>query len=276
MNPATGAGWRFLTKGQTAASALTALDSLLNGLVNLRGSSKTAILAVQNYLLWAENAEVQLRAYYRDRDVARGLHTERYWRIRSITDTTPRPHPLIAAEVDDQELSLTLLREQLVHYQGLLSPRASERFVILDTNVLIHGKQFHEVQWDSQFEEKDVRILMPLVIVDELDSLKNKSVPGAAGVLRDLDRFLPTDGALTLTQIRSRVRLQLIDEPLGHARLSNADDEIVQQASYFASISDAPVTIITQDRGMRVRAEAAGLDVLMLPGWLKRKEISDE
>lgn len=275
MNPMTREGWRFLSPNQSATNALDSLDALLNGLTNLRGApNSNPILAAQNYMRWAEEAEAKLRNYYRDPEIPRSLHTERYWRIRSITDETARPQPLIAGEVDDQESSITKLREQLSHYRKLLEPSESERLVILDTNVLVHGLQFHEVRWNEEFEEKDVRVLMPLVVVDELDNLKNKSNRPAGQVLKDLDRYLPAGRSLDQIKIRDHVRLQLVDEPLGHSRLSNLDDEIVQQASYFSSIASAPVTVVTmvtQDRGMRVRAEAAGLDVLMLPERLKRK-----
>lgn len=273
MNPTAGAGWNFIKSGQSASNAMVALDALLSGLSDLRGSPNSQpILAAQNYLLWAENAEAQLRAYFRDRDIARGLHTERYWRIRSMSESTHRPQPLIVGEVDDQELSLKSFRDQLDHYRTMLDPRESERMIVLDTNVFVHGLPFQQVRWNEQFSERRVRILLPLVVIDELDNLKNRGNHEAGGVLRDLDGLLPANAALSIVRLRDNVTLQLVDEPRGHARLTNLDDEIVQQSSYFSSVAGAPVTVVTQDRGMRVRAEAAGLPVLMLPNELKRRK----
>jgi predicted ribonuclease YlaK len=170
----------------------------------------------------------------------------------------------------DQFRSLAEIREQLAHYQELLGPKDNERLLVCDTNVLIHGKPFHNLSWNELFSEQKVRLVLPLVILDELDGLKDKGVPNAGGVLRDLDARLVPGNALARIDVRTNVTLQLVDEPTLHERLDGHDDEIVRQAGYFSSMCDGRITMVTRDRGMRVRAEAAGLQALPLPSDYER------
>ncbi len=263
-----GMSWRFLRQGQSAANAVASLDGLLNGLKNVARQDPS--LHASSYLMWAENAETQLRAHFDDQEPWRGLHTERYWRIRAISDETLRPHPMIEGEVADQELTLETLRKQLLHYQKILTVAADERLFLIDTNALIHGSLFTQVRWSEHVSEKQVRLIMPLIVLDELDGQKNKGNHEAGGVLRELDKLLPAGEALSLTRVRDNVTLQIVDEPTAHERIGNADDEIVHQAGYFASHCSNRITIVTMDRAMRVRAEAARIPVLMLPAELRR------
>jgi predicted ribonuclease YlaK len=71
-------------------------------------------------------------------------------------------------------------------------------------------------------------------------------------------------------QLRQNVWLQLMDEPSGHQRQPGQDDEIVRQAEYFAQLNEGRLMLLTRDRGMRVRAQAAGLISKALPRHLER------
>ncbi|MES2171374.1 MAG: PIN domain-containing protein [Actinomycetota bacterium] len=172
----------------------------------------------------------------------------------------------------DQLRSLNDIRQQLAHYEQLLRPREDERLLVCDTNALVHGKRFDTLRWNELFAERKVRIVLPLVVIDELDtikdrggSIKNNANRAAGAVLRELDAKLLPGQALQRMELRDNVTLQLVDEPFGHTRLEGHDDEIIRQASYFSSMSEGRTTIVARDRGMRVRAEAAGIDVIPLP-----------
>ncbi|WP_082368837.1 PIN domain-containing protein [Arthrobacter sp. ERGS1:01] len=269
--------WEYLQKGQSVPAALASLDHILNQVSSLAGSlNSDATLAANSYMAWAESTEDSLRSLYDDQAVSRRLHTARYWQIREISSATQRPQPLIRGEIHDQERSIQLLREQLLHYRDLLKPAADERLLVCDTNVFIHGRPFHQLLWNEQFEEKKVCLTIPLTIVDELDSLKDRGVRAAGGVLKDLDGFLSSDSALERVTLRANVTLQIVDEPVGHQRLSSNDDEIVRQMNFFASLCDSRVTLVTRDRGMRVRAHAAGLDARYLPPDYERRVNPEE
>lgn len=230
------------------------------------------MLAASQYMMWHENAERSLASLYQDPAITRYLQTPRYWHIRTITASTERPYPLIASEIAEQQAYIESLREQLTHYQALLTPDPDEAMLLCDTNVFIHGKPFHQVRWNEQFTKKKARLLLPLVVLDELDYLKDQGNRAAGGALKDLDARLVSDSALRRVQLRENVSLQLVDEPSGHERLGRVDDEIVHQAVFYASVGNCNLTLFTLDRGMRVRAAAADLDARMLPSEYERKQ----
>jgi len=260
--------WRFLRVGQSGSATVSAIEALIAGLGSV--DREDPELSAYNYLRWVERAERELRSRFVDPSVWRVLHTERYWRIRSITSSTIRPLTMIQSESADQRLVLEAIADQLRHYEKMLTPGPDERLLLLDTNVLVHGLLFGQVAWNELTAERKVRLIMPLIVIDELDNLKNRSESKAASALRELDRHLVPGHGLSNTALRTNVTLQIVDEPVGHHRLANADDEIVHQAGYFASLSENRITLITSDRGMRVRAEAASIEVLMLPTRLRR------
>ncbi|MFJ6537457.1 PIN domain-containing protein [Paenarthrobacter sp. NPDC091711] len=269
--------WEFLRSGKSALTAQMVLQARLQSLHSLAGSlNSEPVLAATRYMTWTEETERNLRSLYSSPAVARSLHTDRYWQIRGITSDTKRPEPLIRGEIEDQEYALTILANQLERFQRLLNYTTDERFLVCDTNVLVHGKPFHELPWNDHFEEKRVCIVLPLIVIDELDALKDRGVRPAGGVLKDLDRLLPRLSALDRIEVRRNVSLQVVDEPPGHERLRSNDDEIVHQMTYFAALCDEKLTLVTRDRGMRVRAQAAGLDARYLPDGYERRKDDNE
>jgi predicted ribonuclease YlaK len=87
----------------------------------------------------------------------------------------------------------------------------------------------------------EIRIVLPMVILDELDKvkyMKGDRADRAASVAKVLDGFLPDMERQGYAEVRKGVTI-----------------EIVTQATQL------PVTVVTNDRGMRVRAHARGLTV---------------
>jgi len=266
--------WFFLRRGRSASEALTVLDELLANLGNIIGQlSSPPAVAASVYMQWIEDAERRLPLYFDDQAVVDALYSERYWHIRAIGAETARPSPLIQAEVEARTRSLELIRDQLRHYQELLTPAGAELVVVPDTNVLMHGQLFTQMDWRKAMGSETVTLVLPLVVLDELDDKKNAGERGAATTLRALDELVVAGEALQRMLVRQGVTLQLLDQPPGHNRLQNHDDEIVRQSLYFASIHGGPLQIVTRDRGMRVRAESARLRVAILPQEFARTRV---
>jgi predicted ribonuclease YlaK len=153
--------------------------------------------------------------------------------------------------------------------------------MVPDTNVHIHGRLVHEVEWprelsaDPRIAAKRVTIVLPLVILDELDRVKDEDQTfsrRAQSVLKAIDRLARGRDWLSPIQLRDRVWLQLVDEPLGHERRRGNDDEIVRQAVYFSQLNEGRLILLTRDRGMLVRAQTSGLTSMFLPEHLVRIE----
>nr|WP_237552877.1 PIN domain-containing protein [Streptomyces sp. SID5789] len=125
-----------------------------------------------------------------------------------------------------------------------------------------------------------VHLMVPMVVVDELDQLKESKAPQsrwrARYTLAVLDRLFQksTEQArlreadaeeLRTTGLRrGEVTVQLLFDPPGHVRLPIKDDEIVDRALAVKPLSGREVTVLTYDTGQATRARVAGLRDLKL------------
>lgn len=267
--------WHFLKRGGSVASVQFGFAALIAEASSITGAtSVNQVVLAQRYLRWCEQVERHLQASFSDPVLARDLYTPRHWQIRAIDSTTRMAYEMIDSELRDQLRALSALRDQIEHYSGMAHPLEGESLVLLDTNVYLHGQPFENVRWNHYTKSKNVRLLMPLIIVDELDKQKER-YQSARSVLRALDALFGGSTSLAALPVRDGVTLQVVDEPAGHIRLGRADDEIVRQAAYFSAVAESKVTILTRDRGMRIRALASGIDARMLPTELDRRKTED-
>ena len=269
--------WNFLRAGQSAEHVQRSTQGLRRDLSAVKAAGTDPTVAAHCYLMWVEAAESMLRSLYSDQLIPRHLQSDRYWRIREIADGTPRPFPLIYAEVDEQLAFVDELLSQLTHYTELMQGGSDELAILLDTNVLVHGTSIEMVKWHTEFGAQSATLIIPVVVIDELDRLKDGKERKARTPLNAIDKLLKPSNALTRTTIRPKVTLQVIDEPPNHERSARVDDEIVRQAAYLATLAGRELLLLTRDRGMRVRAETADIRVQMLPAHLERsKDGSDD
>lgn len=269
--------WNFLRSGRSGVEAAANLDKLIHELRSVQDTlSSNQVVAANSYLIWAEKAERQLLAIYEDFIIPRQLHSDRYWQIRAVDSTTSRPLPLIYAEIELQTKHLEGFLAQLKHYISVLTLPSDHWIIVPDTNVYIHGKLFHEVEWHKEISVRRASLVMPLVVLDELDQIKDHDLQfgkRARSVLRALDTLTSGKDWLSPIQLRQNVWLQLLDEPWGHQRQHGQDDEIVRQARYFAQLNENRLVLLTRDRGMRLRAQASGLIGKTLPERLERIQL---
>lgn len=151
--------------------------------------------------------------------------------------------------------------------------------VLPDTSFYIQGPaKLEEVDLWEQLNVppfEPFRIVIPMVVVDELDGLKtsnNRHVSWPAGYtlavlddrLRDPTRpgtLRPEDKGDGWGEVSVEV---LFDRP-GRIRLPIADDEIVDRAVALSGLAARPVTVMTCDTGQSWRARAAKLRAIKVP-----------
>lgn len=113
-------------------------------------------------------------------------------------------------------------------------------------------------------------MLVPMVIIDELDRLKetkDKQARWRAGYTLAVLERLFEDGKAR-AQLRQGetgpeakvaplgdVWIELVFEPPGHMRLPDSDDEIIDRALSVEPLTDRKVTLLTYDTGQSMRAE---------------------
>ena len=155
-------------------------------------------------------------------------------------------------------------------------------FVVADTTVFCQADKLEELDLGEILASRHepVHLLVPMVVVDELDGLKRSNKPKvrwrAQYTLAVLDRVL--SGSSTSARLRDKdfsalntggiprgeVTVEIVPDPPGHARLPINDDEIIDRALAIQSLSGRNVTLLTFDTGQNHRARDAGLQVKKL------------
>ena len=284
--------------GVNRGNLLKALQSVQDELSNLHsgaGNPQNAQERALAYLKWTNSAVRMLGTQISPSDLAHLVLTDRYKLLLTAAGTLTgldTPTQAVLNGLVDRELEAQLtafneavktLEQQIVRWSGY------EHFVMPDTSFYIHH--------DDKLQDLDIGTLMgdphadfvvlvPMVIVDELDRLKETKDRQARwragytlavldrlfqkGVARALLRKGETDQVPKVAPLGD-VWIELLFEAPGHVRLPNSDDEIIDRALGVEPLADRKVTLLTYDTGQSTRARNAGLEVMKL-----RTEIGEE
>jgi hypothetical protein len=222
------------------------------------------------YVQWAHKTEGELRTFLSMRDAAAFFASPRH---RDICSMTPGSHllPMISDEVGTLADRFRSLAEELKLARTLFQGEAV--FLVPDTSFFIeYDKKLEDVDFRivAQRPQSPVRVLIPIVVVDELDRLKKTNKQNArwraAHSLAVIDRIIaapPAPGVFGESPFmspRGEVTLQIVFDSPGHSRKEINDDEIVDRALACKGLV-GDLTLITYDTGQSQRARMAGLDV---------------
>jgi rRNA-processing protein FCF1 len=247
----------------------------------------TAYQRLLTYLEWASDSVRVLRSQVSDTDLDQLILTRRH---NVLLDGVGH-----LAGSDQQRLVNGLINQELAERVEVLDDAVNTlqnqigrwggqaTFVIPDSSFYIHHPtRFDEVDYPAllgTLPDEGVHLLLPIVIVDELDGLKetkNARARYRAGyTLAVLDRILDDRGHGTLHPqdttdltglggIRGAVTTEILFDPPGHARLPINDDEIIDRALAIQALAGRRVRILTYDTGQATRARTAGLPVTKL------------
>jgi hypothetical protein len=202
--------------------------------------------------------------------------------IMAGTDGARTVNGLVSVALDQRvagfDDAIKALDAQIKRWSG------SELLALLDSSFYIrHPDKLEEVDFDTLIGAKGhpICILVPMVVIDELDRLKDSSsdrhVRWRAGyTLAVIDRlFQSTTGVAQLhpqdpaaptagSTTRGEVTMELLYDPPGHTRLPINDDEIIDRALAILPLANRDVTLITYDTGQSTRARRAGLKEVKL------------
>jgi predicted ribonuclease YlaK len=120
--------------------------------------------------------------------------------------------------------------------------------------------------------DKPVVVIVPVVVLDELDGLKQRGGDAhrkwrASYTLAVLDDVFSGSGVQGLLRhaaadgTRGAVRMDILFDPPRHKRLPINDDEIIDRALAAQGLAGTPVTLLTFDTSQAARARNAGLAV---------------
>lgn len=249
--------------------------------LNLQKPYDSAFDGLLAYLEWATESARMLRSQISDRDLDQLVFTDRYRLLLgrsgtlAATSQTRLVNGLVQLEVAERIEALGSAVDAFDTQVGRWSQR--EEFVVADSSFYIQNEamladvDLHEVLNVPRW--KYVRLLFPIVVVDELDDLKDASksrprwraahtlgrldevlVGGTHGILREGEH---TPGGDTL----GRVNVEIVLDPPGHVRLDRPDLEIIDRTVAIQGLAGREVRLLTCDTSQHTRGRAAGLQV---------------
>lgn len=264
-----------LKPGLPASSVLQQIVERKQSLAN-SGSAMDWEQGQRYYLTGVEALEGFFTHQFIDSSWLDRLYSSGYWAVREMNSATTRPMPLLTAEsnrlirwLDEIEVEMKRIASE-DEWDEVNTPR-----VVLDTSALVRDGEFDRFDWAAHVGTAAVRLVIPILVVRELDDLKNFGKSNKARPrLRRLRELLEGSGRGP-ARVSDTVTVELLMDPKGHVRLSSHDEEIVRRASYLAGRRGGPLRIVTGDYTMLFTAQAADLSAELTPAELRLRTDSD-
>ena len=250
---------------------------------NTRSAGGSTLDRYNGYARWSTGAARALTGVLRPGDVDGLVKNARCWALLTLDPSGPHAGDMVDLELEARAADLAWAVAALD--RAVASPAGTGgRLVVAVTNVYLHHREpFHETDWHAAAglqAGEPVRLVLPLVVVDELDDAKRadrsrkvsrdgdeKLSSRARTTLRQMERLFADPGAGRLSprtgtaEPARDVNVGLLLDPPGHRREERADNEIVRRSLVLQYLTGRPVVVVILDSGMRLRAQSAGLAV---------------
>ena len=229
---------------------------------------------LERYLDWTEEAERLLGNVFPEDVVSDLIHTSNYWTFRTASGTSPRLTPLILREAESRRRALSELQAALqAEHHRWQYPSGGATLAVPDTNIFLQaGTPFEDIDWPTALESRsNVRVVIPLVVIHELDRLKRQGNNTTSTLARTSLRWLQSNlpmrptgrpAKLAAGLPETTVEAYVQDTP---TRPEDADGLIIRFTRQLSRVSELPTKLVTRDLGMRLRAAGLSVDAVQLP-----------
>jgi PIN domain len=257
----------------SADRALETVKRVRSELGNARGNGNDAAGRKEAFLKWCDDwATPKLGSHFPDTEGLFGEIAEIYHRLAVAPGMPERQlHGLMDREFKEWDARLERLTAEIDELMAFLAQPG--RLVVLDTSALMEGVFFADFDWhllDPSLVENAVRLIVPILAVEELDELKRhrdgRQRAQARRVLRslwELHRAAPSKPAPLPG--RPGVTIEVLPDGDWHHRRPNNDGEIIDQALSIRDLAGQPVVLAAGDYTQLYRAGAAGLTAVLMP-----------
>ena len=218
------------------------------------------------WLRWWSEADAQLRILFRDGDVAASLYVSQL-RVRDVNLET-MPYGLLRHEIEVWLDRFTEMVDELMALSSFIERPGL--IVVPDTSAFVEGVYFTDLNWQKLAEidpHEPVRLVVPVLVVEELDELKwgrDRVQDRARSVLRRLWE-LNSDGQQAAVIPGSRpVTVEVLVDDSWHVRRPVNDNEIIERALYVREITNKDVILAAADYSMLFQASSAGLKTCLM------------
>jgi predicted PilT family ATPase len=197
-----------------------------------------------------------------------------YWQIRELNVVTTRPLPLLSSAFGSLARWLCDIERELKRIASHDECTGSSATrIVLDSSALVRGTCFSEVPWTDVLQADEVKVFLPILVIRELDDLKNGGREPKARLRLKKIREILGNASTGPARVREGVTLQLLMDPPRHVRLPVNDQEITRRGKYLAGRPGGPLTLITGDYTQEFVARAEGLQAMTLPDELTREAL---
>lgn len=265
-------------RGVTAAHLADVLNRTHDMSQNVLSTANDRRGQVDAYLNWVNDAVRMVRHVLRQEDVERLLLTRRYWATMANPEVTPALLRAVHHEVDDRQADIAKARDEAAALSDHWAPHGNDsRVVVPDTGVFLNHRtgtglgDVATINWSALGSVRtfdDVRVVVPILVVDELESLKDKrkddigkQARRAVNQLFDWFESRPSSWRVVKSRTAKSggVTIELLPDERGHVRLPRNDDELVDRTVVLKDLQAAPVHFLSYDSGAVLRAKLAGL-----------------
>jgi hypothetical protein len=246
-----------------------ARDQLQNASVEdqLAGQRKDA------FLVWCDNwGNGQLGNHFPPTEDLFPELAESYYRVVMAPELSVRHlNALVGRECKAWDARLERVIGELEARKAFLGWPG--HLVVLDTSALVEGVFFAAFDWhalDGSLKDGPVRLILPSLVVEELDNLKRyrdgrvrDRARSVLSTLWELHRPSPTE-PVTLPG-RPDTTIEVLLDGDWHRRRPNNDGEIIDQAVAVRELTGRPVILAAGDYTQLYRAAPAGLLAVLMP-----------
>jgi hypothetical protein len=218
------------------------------------------------WLRWWSEADAQLQNLFADGDVAASLYVSQT-KVRDV-NLEMMPYGILNHEIDVWIDRFTEMVDELVALTPFIERPGL--IVVPDTSAFVEGVYFTELNWQELANidpRKQVRLVVPVLVVEELDELKrgrDHARDRARSVLRRLWE-LNSDGKQAAVIPGSRpVTVEVLADDSWHVRRPVNDNEIIERALYTSEITGRDVILAAGDFSMLYQASSAGLKTALV------------
>jgi hypothetical protein len=253
---------------------------------------------LDGYLQWTLDTARMLRGQVSSSDIERLVFRPTLWRFHDLRNNLDHfAYQLLSQEMQEQKALLDQVYSAL---QAEVNRWKSDdgRLIVVDTSVFIHhADKIADIDYAKIVGARfvPVRLVVPRVVVDELDRLKESGneqsrwraghtlgvldgllrEPRSRAVVRQRDE--DWSDTLAVNEIpRDEVTVEVLFDDPRHVRLNDNDDEIIDRTlalkTYQGPVPGAAaVCLLTMDTSMALRARMVGLTV-----YKESKPLSEE
>ncbi|MFI0350374.1 PIN domain-containing protein [Actinomadura sp. 9N407] len=220
---------------------------------------------------WYEMAEGQLRNHFSSSDLIDQLRASQH-RVSELSNVSAGVfNRVLNQERKDWEHRFQVAYEELERLKVFVDRPGHP--VVPDTSAFMEGEFFTEYDWQSlalPLKGQTVRVIVPILVIEELDSLKRSNNRSQKQQARKVLKALwqlhgnePTSPA-ALPQ-SADVTIEVLLDNGWHRRQPNNDAEIIDQAIQVNVLLGKPTLLASCDYVQMYRSAAEGLSPVQVP-----------